>query len=129
MEIEDGDQCRDCISAHTATENLPFTEHVFPENTQAGTVTIAGQDYGLVVLLDILHGERKELAALLGVSRPLFRQNWQTYSVRATTALGFFEDGHLWICHAEVVPIVRPWKHLAAHGPGTRKIPPPPLSP
>ncbi|KAL8283283.1 hypothetical protein RQP46_005693 [Phenoliferia psychrophenolica] len=78
----------------------------------AATVTIGGEDFAMVVLLDIARGARPELASALGVVLPLYRHTWMTFDVMASSAKGFFHDGHLILIHADLLPISRPWKHL-----------------
>ncbi|KAK4699222.1 hypothetical protein P7C70_g7041, partial [Phenoliferia sp. Uapishka_3] len=96
---------------------LPGSEDnvlIHPEQSQAGTVTIGGNDYAMVVLQEILRGQQKDLAAALGVVYPSFGEtlHWWTFDVVATTANGFFHKGHLVVIHAELVALSRPWKHL-----------------
>ncbi|KAK4702858.1 hypothetical protein P7C70_g3364, partial [Phenoliferia sp. Uapishka_3] len=96
---------------------LPGSEDdrlIYPEQSQAATVTIAGVDYAMVVLQEILRGEHRELAEALGVVCPSFnaRLKWWTFDVVALSAKGFFYKGHLIIIHAELVAPSRPWKNL-----------------
>lgn len=115
MAAADGSFTNDSIIARDVSGNLPAAaEHkkVYSEQMQAATVTVEGQTYAMVVLLDILHGHRRDLAAVLGVVAPQFEAGWHTYDVVASKAIGFWHEDHLIVCHADILPVARPWKHI-----------------
>ncbi|KAL8283282.1 hypothetical protein RQP46_005692 [Phenoliferia psychrophenolica] len=90
---------------------LPGSELSWRIDTEplgAATVTIGGEDFAMVVLLDIARGMRPELASALGVVLPLYQHHWTTFDVIASSAKGFFHDSHLFIVHADLLPISRP---------------------
>lgn len=82
----------------------------------AATISIQGSTYRMSVLGDVLLGRRPDLGAFLHRSSRLDEETARgehiSLLVSARRVKCFFRGGKLYLIHADLYPISRPWQYL-----------------